>query len=107
MEMNDIVFFASNEPPQSGNRPQIQVISSHQGKSFDAERTTLFEKPPARMGQKIVPMTLSTKISEQSENLRLPPAPVPLGIDMENFEKAAMTPFAQRRLSQPARFPRA
>jgi hypothetical protein len=50
MEMNDIVLFASNEPPQSWNRPHIQVIARHQGKPFDAERTTLFEKPPARMG---------------------------------------------------------
>ena len=55
----------------------------------------LREERTVWMGNQVILMSFGCKISKQTDNLRLTATPIAFRINVQNFERAAMTASAQ------------
>src|SRR6476661_8874107 len=88
--MNNIEIFRPEFSPQRRNPAQVEIIANYDRMTPDAKAFRFGKQGSIWVACKLVLMASSGEKTEQSENLRLPPTPTHLRIDMQNLQPTAL-----------------
>ena len=94
MEMDNVILFPSNKPPEGEDRPQVEVISHPDGKCRDPNPLDFSGQDPFRMAEEMILVPAEGEIFEETKDLGLPASPSLLWIHMKNFNRTAISAHA-------------
>ena len=94
MEMDNVILFPSNKPPEGEERPKVEVIAHLDWKCRDPNPLDFPEQNPFRMAEEMILVPAEGEIFEETQDLGLSASPSLLWIHMKNFNRTAISAHA-------------
>lgn len=94
MEMDNVILFPPDKPPEGKDRPQIEVVPHPDGKCRNPYPPDFPGQEPFWMAKEMVLVPTKGEVFEETQDLGLPTSPSSLWVHMKNLNRTAISAHA-------------